>query len=57
MKLAKLDTDNLAEVYMKTMGASESDWLIVKYYVRNLALLVSDVAQYKCILLCAPAVL
>ena len=56
MKLAKLDTDNLAEVYMKTMGASESDWLIVKY-VRNLALLVSDVAQYKCILLCAPAVL
>ena len=48
MKLAKLDTDNLAEVYMKTMpGASESDWLIVKY-VRNLALLVSDVAQYKC---------
>ena len=39
-KLARLDTNELAEVFMKTMGASDSESLI-DTYVRNLALLVS----------------
>ena len=39
-KLSKRDTDELAEAFMKTMGASDSESLI-DTYVRNLALLVS----------------
>ena len=39
-KLAKFDTDTLAEVFKKTIGASDSESL-ADTYERNLALLVS----------------
>lgn len=38
-KLAKLDADQLTKVFMKTMGASDSE-LLIDTYVKNLTLLV-----------------